>query len=125
MKHVYINWIKFLTMAGMSFALFWFVFQMRYWYYPQPVEAILLDRIFVLSNVLMILILLFYPSRILICVVGTVCFILPPFLRSESFPQMNLPMFLIVGFLVSLLAIAAYIRQHVNDGPEKSVSDGV
>ena len=119
------NWLSFLLVTFVVFVAYWFLFGIRYGWYLSPDNAKFLSIIFNSSAALTAILLVFYPSRILVFLIGLVCFLLPPLLRPEAFPRMEWPVLIPVGFVLMWLSIAAYLRQHVNDEPIKDSSDSV
>ena len=116
-----LNWLVFLFIAFVAIALHRLFFGMTYIWYLQPDNANFIARIYYPFLALKLFVLAFFPSRILISVVGFIGFILPAVLRPDVFKLGAAPL-VVLCFLLALLSVAAYLRQHVNDDADKNVS---
>ena len=81
--------VVFLLSAGLALAAFFLAYELRYMWYVSRENFIFLRSIFGVSVLTIILLWVFYPSRILVALVVLACFALPPLLRGAAFVQLD------------------------------------
>lgn len=107
----YLYLFLFFAIAGI--VIHTFLFKLKFGWYVNKDDALLLNIICYSGIFLMCIIWYYYPSRILICLLSTVIFLLPQLIRNEAFLGVRLDMIPILIIPVVLLMLATEFRRRM------------
>ena len=85
MHTAYLKYPAFALLVLIAALVHWTSFELRYMWYPGPAEYLFLRVGYAICLTIILLLLAFFPSRLLVLFVATITFLFPPFLRGDAF----------------------------------------
>jgi len=85
MHAAYLKYAAFFSLALIAILVHWTSFELRYMWYSGPAEYLFLRVGYAICLTIILLLLAFFPSRLLVLFVATITFLFPPFLRGDAF----------------------------------------
>src|SRR5216683_3345101 len=85
MHTIYLKYAAFFFLVLIAALVHWTSFELRYMWYVGPAEYLFLRGGYAICLTIILLLLAFFPSRLLVLLVATITFLFPPFLRGDAF----------------------------------------
>ncbi len=85
MHTAYLKYPAFALLVLIAALVHWTSFELRYMWYVGPAEYLFLRGGYAICLTIILLLLAFFPSRLLVLLVATITFLFPPFLRGDAF----------------------------------------
>ena len=108
--------ILFFVTAAIAIAVHFFLFELRYVWYLNGDDFSFIRIGYGFFLIAVVLAWCFYPSRVLVSVIGAAAFAFPPLLRGEVFASMTIGMVPFVLLSVLLLLGATELRRRAFSG---------
>lgn len=88
MKSNKLKWFVFLLLATVAIAVHYLMFELRYVWYLNVDDSRFVHTGYNICVFTIILLWVFFPSRILVAMMGFATFLFPPLLRGDRFPSL-------------------------------------
>jgi hypothetical protein len=108
------TWYAFIALAAVALVLHLLSFELRFRWYLSEKDSQFLTAVYLGCVTLIVLLWIFYPSRVLVATVAAATFFLPPAMRGDVFVAANPLFMLYVSFVVVLLVAATELRRRTS-----------
>lgn len=102
----------FLLVAATALVTYWLTMSIRYEWYLQPLPGAILRSIIMVVISSVVVLWIWYPSRVLTVAAASLGFVLPP-LTNETFVPLDLAFAPYVLVVIGLVCLATHLRRTV------------